>query len=268
MLITGATAGIGFETAKTLAAQGHHLLVHGRSTAKVDALKHTLTAVEGVGPVEGWVADLADMAHVRAFAAAVTTHHDSLDVLINNAGVFKTPKPITSAGWDVRFVVNTCAPVVLTQKLRPLLDNKARVINLSSAAQSPVNLDALAGRVRLPDFEAYAQSKLALTMWSCHLGRQQSGQEPSFIAINPGSMLGTNMVREGFGVAGKKISIGSDILVRSALSDDFAEVSGTYFDNDAHRFAAPHPDALDPSKCEALLAKIGALIEQHPNTPN
>ena len=259
ILITGATAGIGLETARTLAAQGHHLLVHGRSAPKVEALERSLTAVAGVSPIEGYVADLSRMADVESLAAAVSEKHGSLDVLINNAGVFKTPEPITPAGFDVRFVVNTFAPFVLTQCLLPILGAAGRVINLSSAAQSPVDLEALAGRVRLPDFEAYAQSKLALTMWTCHLGRTRAKQGPVFVAVNPGSMLGTNMVQEGFGDAGKDVRIGSDILVRAALSDDFVEVSGAYFDNDARRFAPPHPDALDPSKCETVLGVIEKL---------
>ncbi len=259
ILITGATAGIGHETAKALAAQGHQLLVHGRSAPKVDALARSLRTAPGAGPVGGYVADLSRVADVEALAAAVLAKHGALDVLINNAGVFKTSEPITPAGYDVRFVVNSFAPLVLTQRLLPILSAVGRVINLSSAAQSPVNLEALAGRVRLDDFEAYAQSKLALTMWSCHVGRTRGDRGPVFVAVNPGSLLGTNMVKEGFGVAGKDVGIGSEILVRAALSDEFAKASGAYFDNDAGHFAPPHPDALNRSKCEAVLR----AIEEH-----
>ena len=262
ILITGATAGIGLETAKALAGQGHHLLVHGRTASKVEALERVLTAVAGAGPVEGYVADLARMADVGALAAAVIAQHSALDVLINNAGVLKTPEPITPAGYDVRFVVNTVAPFVLTQRLLPILGRAGRVLNLSSAAQRSVNLEALGGGVRLEALEAYAQSKLALTMWSCHFGRTRGDQGPVLVAINPASLLGTNMVRQGFGVAGKPVHIGSDILVRAALSDDFATATGRYFDNDAKQFAPAHPDAHDPSKCEVVVRAIQALAER------
>jgi NAD(P)-dependent dehydrogenase (short-subunit alcohol dehydrogenase family) len=259
ILITGATAGIGLETAKALAGQGHHLLVHGRSAAKVAALERVLSAVAGAGPVEGYVADLARMADVEALAAAVTAQHSAIDVLINNAGVLKTPEPITPEGDDVRFVVNTIAPFVLTQRLLPLLGTAGRVLNLSSAAQRSVSLEALAGGVRLEALEAYAQSKLALTMWSCHLGRTWGDQGPVVVAINPASLLGTNMVRQGFGVAGKPVHIGSDILVRAALSGDFAAATGRYFDNDAEQFAPAHPDAHDATKCEVVVRAIQAI---------
>ena len=87
-------------------------------------------------------------------------------MLINNAGVYKTPDPVTQDGLDVRFVVNTIAPYLLTQRLLPAMRPSGRVVNVTSAAQVPVNLEALAGRVRLDDMAAYAQSKLGLVMWS------------------------------------------------------------------------------------------------------
>ena len=258
ILITGATAGIGLETAKSLAKQGHHLLVHGRSAQKVEALERSLSAL-GSGAIEGYVADLSRMADIESLASVVAKKHRSLDALINNAGVFKVADPITPAGFDVRFVVNTFAPFVLTQRLLPVLGTAGRVINLSSAAQSVVNLDALAGRVRLSDFEAYAQSKLALTMFTCHLGRVRA-EGPVLVAVNPGSMLGTEMVRQGFGVAGKDVGIGAAILVRAALSEDFAAARGAYFDNDAGQFSSPHPDAADASKCLQVLSAVESLV--------
>ena len=120
------------------------------------------------------------------------------------------------------------------------------MINLSSAAQSPVNLEALAGRVELPDLEAYAQSKLALTIWSrCH-SEDLSGHGVAVIAVHPGSMLGTKMLREGFGVAGRDVGVGARVLARLATGPEFASASGRYFDNDAGRFGSPHPDVEKP----------------------
>jgi NAD(P)-dependent dehydrogenase (short-subunit alcohol dehydrogenase family) len=201
------------------------------------------------------------MTDVEALATAVTEKHSKLDVLINNAGIFKTSEPITKGGLDVRFVVNTIAPYLLTQRLLPLMASSARVINLSSAAQAPVDLEALAGRVRLDDdFAAYAQSKLALTMWSCSMALSLKDKGPLIIAVNPGSLLATKMVKEGFGTAGKDIGIGADILTRAALTDEFATASGQYFDNDSGRFASPHADALNPQKCDRVVQAIEAVL--------
>ena len=254
ILITGSTDGIGLETARKLSAKGHTILLHGRNPAKLDAAKQMLG-----GDAEGYVADLSNMADVEELANSVTAKHKKIDVLINNAGVFKTTDPITPDGLDVRFVVNTLAPYALTQRLLPLMDTTGRVINLSSAAQAPVNLKALAGQVQLADMEAYAQSKLALTIWSRELAKKLP-DGPVVVAVNPGSLLASKMVKEGFGVAGNELSIGVDILDRAALSDEFASASGKYFDNDAGRFAEPHSDALDPQKSKNVMSVIEEVL--------
>ncbi len=258
ILITGATDGIGLETAKRLAAKGHHVLLHGRNRTKLEALEKTLLALPGSGQVESYVADLSRMSDVDAMADAIAQIHQKLDVLINNAGILKTAEPVTSDGLDVRFVVNTLAPYRLTQRLLPLLGASGRVINLSSAAQAPVDLEALAGKARLSDMDAYAQSKLAITMWSRELAMRTDA--PVVIAVNPGSLLGSKMVKEGFGVAGKDLGIGADILCRAALDDEFADASGQYFDNDSGRFGAPHADALDSKKSAATVRTIETVL--------
>jgi len=260
ILVTGSTDGIGLATAEILLSQGHRILLHGRNPDKLAASQNALSALPRSGGVESYVADLSRLGAVEALAAAVTERHARLDVLINNAGVLRAPETLTPDGLDVRFAVNTIAPYLLTQRLLPLLGGSGRVINLSSAAQSPVQLEALAGGVRLADMAAYAQSKLALTMWSRRLAWELKAGGPVIIAVNPGSMLGSKMVKEGFGVDGGDIRIGADILIRAALDDDFASATGQYFDNDSGRFAEPHPDALDPRKSEALVQAIEALL--------
>jgi NAD(P)-dependent dehydrogenase (short-subunit alcohol dehydrogenase family) len=263
ILITGSTDGIGLETARMLVSQGHHVLLHGRNPAKLEEVKNNLSGLPGGGRVESYLADLSHMTDVAALAEAVAEQHERLDVLINNAGVFKSPEPITQDGLDVRFAVNTIAPYLLTKRLLPLIGASGRVINLSSAAQSPVDLEALAGRARLTDdFDAYAQSKLALTMWSLSMALSLKDDGPTINAVNPGSLLGTKMVKEGFGMAGKDIHIGADILCRLALDDEFSTATGLYFDNDAGQFASPHPDALDTQKSEATVHAIEAVLSQ------
>ena len=262
VLITGSTDGIGLETAKMLVSTGHHVLLHGRNPAKLEQAEKTLSALPDGGSVESYLADLSRMADVETFAKAVVDNHARLDVLINNAGIFKVSDPTTQDGFDVRFAVNTIAPYLLTKRLLPLLGTSGRVINLSSAAQSPVDTAALQGQVKLSAMDAYAQSKLAITMWSRQLALSLKGHGPAIVAVNPGSMLGSKMVKEGFGVAGGDIRVGAEILTRAALSDDFAAASGAYFDNDSGRFASPHPDALDPQKSERIVRALEAILAE------
>ena len=130
ILVTGATDGIGLETAKILLAAGHHILLHGRNPEKLNKVEEELSVL---GRVESYIADLSDMKAVLSMVQAIKEKHQSLNVLINNAGVLRTPNPITNDGLDLRFAVNTIAPYVLTKGLLRLLTNGGRVINLSSA---------------------------------------------------------------------------------------------------------------------------------------
>jgi len=263
ILITGSTDGIGLEAAKTLHSQGHRVLLHGRNPEKLQAARETLSVQSGGEKVEGILADLSRMADTKVLGRTIAATHDRIDVLINNAGVLRAEDTFTSDGLDIRFAVNTVAPYLLTRLLLPLLHPGARVVNLSSAAQSPVDLEALAGKTVIPDqMDAYAQSKLAITMWSSVMASTHKKNGLVVVAVNPGSLLATKMVKEGFGMAGKDIHIGSDILVRAALSDEFAAASGLYFDNDSGRFAQPHDDALDPRKCRDVVRVIEAVLRE------
>lgn len=261
ILITGSTDGIGLETAKMLASQGHNVLLHGRNPEKLKGVEKTVSRLSKGGRVESYVADLSRMTDVEALAKAVAEKHNKLDVLINNAGILKTPDTFTQDGLDVRFAVNTIAPYLLTQKLMPLLGPSARVVNLSSAAQAPVNIEALKGHVKLADIDAYSQSKLAITMWSRTMAMSLKDKGPVVIAVNPGSLLASKMVKEGFGVAGKDIGIGVDILIRAALSDEFATASGQYFDNDSGQFAPPDADGLDTQKSTEVVEAIETVLK-------
>ena len=112
------------------------------------------------------------------------------------------------------------------------------------------------------DLNAYAQSKLAITMWSYNLAHSVKDKGPVVIAVNPGSLLATKMVKEGFDMAGKDIRIGADIITRLALADEFDNDSGRYFDNDLGQFASPHHDAQDPQKSEKIVGVIEAILAE------
>jgi len=254
ILITGSTDGIGLLAAKQLAEKGQKVLLHGRSKEKLDS-----ALSEVGGDAEIYQADLSSIAETNRLAAEIIANHKQIDVLINNAGVLKAPNTQAENGLDIRFVVNTLAPYQLTQRLLPHLPSDGRIINLSSAAQARVDLDAMAGNGQLDDMQAYSQSKLAITIWSREMARELPNG-PVVIAVNPGSLLATKMVKQGFGIEGKDMNIGAGLLVDMALDDSFADATGRYFDNDAGQFGEPDAAALDASHSSSVMTAIKDIL--------
>jgi len=170
------------------------LLLHGRSEAKLERTRALLNGRPGGGRVTTYRADLSSVASARGLVDKILREEPQVDVLINNAGVFAMADLRTDEGLDSRFAVNTLAPYVLACGLAGRLGPQGRIVNLSSAAQAPVSIDALTGRERLSDDQAYAQSKLALTMWTRALAARWDEDDPLPVAVNPGSLLASKMM--------------------------------------------------------------------------
>ncbi|MEO1487135.1 MAG: SDR family NAD(P)-dependent oxidoreductase [Bacteroidota bacterium] len=260
IVITGSTDGIGKLTAFKLAKDQHQILIHGRNQDKIDQTVQGIKDNSKNDNISGLHADLSDFDSIRKISAHLIETLSKVDVLINNAGVFKSKMAHNANNLDIRFAVNLLAPQLLTEKVLPILKNSdaPRVINLSSAAQSPVELDALEGKKSLSTQEAYAQSKLALTMWSFYLAQQYDFL--NVIAVNPGSLLNTRMVQEAYGQSWSPADKGAKILHQLALSKEYESSSGKYFDNDKGVFAQTHADAYDAQKIEALVETMNKIV--------
>jgi len=262
ILITGSTDGIGKLAAIKLAKEGHQLYLHGRNSSKLEAVIKEVKEASSNNLIAGYTADFSDLSAVRVMTEELKKELTVMDVLINNAGVFKTANPTTSQGYDIRFMVNYLAPYLLTNGLLPLLKKSSspRIINLSSAAQAPVDLTSLNGKRALSDQVAYAQSKLALTMWSTYLANKE--QDITIIPVNPGSLLNTKMVQEAYGKYWSSADKGGNILYDLAVSPVYEKETGNYFDNDKGdpkgMFSQAHPDAYN----EALIAKLIAETDK------
>ena len=260
IVITGSTDGIGKLTALKLAKEGHTVYVHGRSEAKVNAVVTEIKEASNHQNIKGFVADFSDLEAVSKLAEQIKKEIPKIDVLINNAGVLKSKEAQNEDGLDIRMVVNYLAPNILTHAILSNIKNSEtpRIINLSSVAQAPVSEAVLTGKEKVSVDYSYAQSKLALTMWSFSLAKQ----EPSItiIAVNPGSLLNTKMANEAYGQYWSPAEKGVNILYDLALSEGHNNDSGKYFDNDKGHFSPAHANAYDDDKIHRLLATTTRIL--------
>lgn len=260
ILITGSTDGIGKGTALKLAKEGHHIYIHGRNKDKLNRVILELQYASNNQYIKGFVADFSDLNAVKQMAEKINKEVPKLDVLVNNAGIYKSKIEKTKAGLDIRMAVNYFAPVILTENILPVLEKgkEVRILNLCSAAQSAVQKDVLTGDTSINANGAYAQSKLALTMWTFNFAKQHPNI--ATIAVNPGSLLNTKMVKETFGQYWSPAEKGVDILYSLALDVIHANKSGHYFDNDMGSYNNAHPDAYDLTKISALMNSTNELL--------
>lgn len=237
ILVTGATDGIGALTAGELARRGATVILHGRREERCQA---TLAEIRRSTPdarLDHVVADFAALDEVRRMAGEVTARHPALDVLLNNAGVGAgkpdtTDRELSRDGHELRFAVNHLAPFLLTRLLVPCLERgaPARVVNVASAGQSPIDFDDVMFERDYQGLLAYRKSKLAMVMATIELARRLDPARVTVNSLHPGSLLDTKMVHETFGRILGDASEGVDAELHVALSPELAGVTGEYFD--------------------------------------
>lgn len=262
ILITGSTDGIGKLLAIKLAIEGHTVYVHGRNKNKLSELLSEIKTLSKNEKIYGFVADFSDLIAVKSMAEQIKKEVPRIDVLINNAGIYKSENILNKNGFDIRFVVNYFAPYILTNKLIPLLQKSVepRIINLSSAAQSSISYKAMLGKEMVSENESYAMSKLALTMWSFYTANML--KNIVVIAVNPGSLLNTKMVKEAFGHHWSPAEKGVDILYDLALLEEHKTKTGKYFDNDKGKYANAHTDVYKGAAIEKLIKITQTIMRE------
>lgn len=193
ILVTGVSAGLGVETARTLVAHGAHVVGAARDLAKAErATAGVRAAVQGDAGFELLELDLADLASVRAAADALLARGERFDLVIANAGVMATPEGKTKDGFETQFGTNHLGHFVFVNRIAPLIRDGGRLVNLSSAGHrfSDVDLDD-------PNFEhtpydpwqAYGRSKTANILFAVEFDRRHKGRGVRAVAVHPGGIM-------------------------------------------------------------------------------
>jgi NAD(P)-dependent dehydrogenase (short-subunit alcohol dehydrogenase family) len=243
-LITGATNGIGRQTALELAKLGANVVIIGRSAQKVDETVASITAETGNKTLAGMVADLSLLAEVKKLAAEVKARYSKLDVLINNAGGIFTTRTLTSEGHELSFALNHLSYFALTTGLTDLIRaSQTRVISVSSDAHFTAKLDFadLELSKNYNAFLSYSRSKLMNVMFSYALERRLQGSGATTYVLHPGPVR-TNFGRNNKGVPGMAIGLmmrimgtsvekGAETPTYLASAPEVTSQSGKYWHN-------------------------------------
>src|ERR671910_32969 len=212
ILVTGATDGLGKHVASALARRGATVLLHGRSHERLEATLEELRGQTSTEKVGSYLADFSSLAAVRDLADRILSEYDRLDVLVNNAGIIVQERKESEDGYELTFAVNYLSHFLLTSLLLPLLKDSApaRVVNVASAGQIPIDFDDPMLERGYDAMRAYSQSKLAQIMFTFELAERLSGTGVSVNALHPASLMDTKMVQDTFGYTMSTVEEGTE----------------------------------------------------------
>lgn len=245
IIITGSNSGIGKEAALILAKQGHRILMLCRDSKKSRLVQKELIKQTDNQNVLLFTADLADPVSIILVLDKIKSQFPVIDVLINNAGVYKVNREENSMGVEMTLAVNFLAPYMLSKMLLPNLraSNNARIINVVSELykSGSIDLQDLMMQKKYKAGNAYANSKLASILLTAGLAKKYEKYEISVNALHPG-VLATNSFREYpkffikiLNSFLEKPQYGGERIATMAVSDEFENVSGIYCYKDEKR---------------------------------
>ena len=269
-LVTGATAGIGLESAVGLARAGVRVIVHGRDEARAEEARYIVADRSGSTHIETAIADFASLAQVRALAERALSAHDRLDVLVNNAGLIAPRFRLSEDGYELTIAVNHLAPFLLTNLLLDRLRESApsRIVTVASMAHRGARLDLATwtGPQDWAPLTAYGRSKLCNILFTRALATRLEGSGVTATCLHPG-VIATKIGDTAGTVAGfgwrlikpflTSVERGAATSIFLATVPDPIPFHGKYvIGRRAHQPDAP---ALDDALAQALWAKSERL---------
>jgi NAD(P)-dependent dehydrogenase (short-subunit alcohol dehydrogenase family) len=245
IVLTGATSGIGFATAKGILNYATSLLLIGRLSEKATSAITQLKSISTACNIQYYEADLSDQVEIRQVAKAILKDHSVIDVLINNAGIWYSDRHLVSPGLEMCFAVNYLAPFLLTHLLYPaiLRSPEGRIVNVTSGThrRGRIHFQDLTLSDHYTGMRSYAQSKLALVLFSYEFHRRNPHQNISINSLEPG-MVNTQigqkhahwlhrLIWRTLRLGSVSLEKGAETSIFLATSSEIQGVSGRYWAN-------------------------------------
>lgn len=260
VLVTGSTDGLGRELALALAAEGAHVIVHGRNAERGRAVVDAIAA-GGKGSARFVAADFASLQAVRDFADAIAAEYPRLDLLVNNAGIAlgnDQPRRTSADGHELQFAVNYLAGWILVNRLRPNLAAAApsRIVNVASGSAAAIDFDDVMLERPGAHTRGYGQSKLAQVSMTVELAPRFAAQGITMISLHPATLMDTTMVA-GLGVPPQStVADGRDHVMGLIRAPELQ--AGAHY-RDGQPVAPRDPQPNDPEARARLVALSEAL---------
>jgi NAD(P)-dependent dehydrogenase (short-subunit alcohol dehydrogenase family) len=198
-VVTGATAGLGKETALALAKMGATVVLVARDAAKASRTADEIEKAAPKAKVDVVLADFASLDSVRAAAREIGARYRAVNVLVNNAGVAKKQRTLSADGYELTFAVNHLAPFLLTRELMPLLlaGAPSRIVTVASAAEAhgPIDFDDLQSEKNYRGFRVYGKTKLMNVLFTYEMAHRLADTGVTVNCLHPGAVA-TDMLRQ------------------------------------------------------------------------
>lgn len=249
-IVTGADRGLGRAIARGLAQRNAKVVMLCRDRIRgEEAQREIVTGSRGVA--ELIVCDLADRKSVREAADEITRRYQRLDVLINNAAVFKRTRTVSPEGYELMFATNHLGPFLLTNFLLDLMKKSApsRIINITAPSRTHIDFDNLQGERKFSALHAFTASKMCNLLFTFSLARRLDGTGVTVNALHPGLMR-TDLMAEApaplrwfFRIISSSPEKAAESPIHYALSDEVTGTTGGFFAR--WKTIAPDPYALN-----------------------
>ncbi len=244
IFITGSTGGLGRSVALELGSAGAHIIVHGRNRERGLEVVEQIES-SGEGTASFYQADLASLAEVRRLGEAILRDYDRVDVLVNNAGILAGDgsRRTSPDGHELSFAVNYLSGFLLTHMILPIIPDApgSRIVNVSSGAQTAIDLDDPMMENGYSDRRSYAQSKLAQILFTFDLADQLADTRIQVNTLHPATLMDTNMVLSAGVRPRTSVEEGKEAVIHLITTPDIG--NGQYFNG--LRPARAHDQAYD-----------------------
>lgn len=280
-VVTGANSGVGRSTTELLAKAGARVVMVCRDRGRGEKALAAVRRLAGDDRAELEIADLSSFESVRGLTDRLSARFDRIEMLVNNAGVFRARRELSVDGFEVTLATNHLGHYLLTVRLMDLLRRgRARIVNVSSNGHRRARLrraplaEIFRGTDPYSGIVAYGDSKLANVLFTRELARRWGGDGVLAFAVHPG-VLATEIWDRNSGLVMRFLqwwkrfmdppSVGGEAVSRLVLDPDVASLSGGYFDE--LEPARPSADALDDGLARSLWEEsLGAVEGQTPRT--